>query len=67
MYWDTLYTDRSALCGGCFGIRSGIWIARRVVDIKMKLLNAVDDMEGTVCLAGMIDCDVFLYLKGHEC
>lgn len=32
----------------------------------MKLLNAVDDMEGTVCLAGMIDCDMFLYLKGCE-
>jgi hypothetical protein len=45
-YWGTLYMDGSALCGGCFGIRSGIWIGRRAVGIKMKLLNAVDDTEG---------------------
>jgi hypothetical protein len=36
----------------------------------MKLLNAVDDTEvagSSVCLARMIDCDMFLYLKGYEC
>lgn len=36
----------------------------------MKLLNAVDDMQGSSrhsALRGMIDCDVFLCVKGHRC
>jgi hypothetical protein len=34
----------------------------------MELLNAVDDTEGSrqhCALRGVIDCDVFLYLKGY--